>query len=181
MGDAAIQAKTGRDWAAWCRLLDKAGALKMSHAEIARLVNTKHDAGGWYSQSVTVGYERLRGLRAEHQRRGGLFEASVGKTLPIPARTVFTAFTDDRIRRGWLKEKIHIRKATAPKSVRITWPGGTSVEVWITVKGRQKCVVAVQHSKLPGQKARERKKVFWKTALERLAEEVKSRKAKGEK
>ena len=37
-------------------------AAKLEHGAIARLVS-EHGAGDWWSQMVTVGYERIRGLR----------------------------------------------------------------------------------------------------------------------
>ena len=35
MSDAAVQAKTGKTWPEWFAVLDKAGAAKMTHKEIA--------------------------------------------------------------------------------------------------------------------------------------------------
>ncbi len=31
MSDAAVKAKTGKDWQQWFAILDRAGAMKMSH------------------------------------------------------------------------------------------------------------------------------------------------------
>ena len=169
MSDIALKVRTGHGWVAWCRLLDEAGAAKKSHSEIAQLVGSLHTASGWYSQMITVGYERLRGLREVNQHRGGLFEASASKTMPISAETAFGFFEDARRRARWLTEKIAIRKAVPPKSVRFAWPDETGVEVWIAPRGRDKCSVAVQHSRLPDAKTRALRKKFWKDALERLA------------
>jgi hypothetical protein len=49
--------------------LDYLGAKEMSHREIAALVSKKYKIDGWWSQTVTVGYERINGLRARGQRR----------------------------------------------------------------------------------------------------------------
>lgn len=170
--DEAVKAKTGRDWADWCAVLDSSGARELSHPEIVRVVDTMHDAGGWWSQMVTVGYERLRGLRLTGQRRAGAFGASKSKTLPVAAETVHPCFTDPEKRRRWLDEDVEIRTATAPKSVRMTWPDGTGVEVWITTKGEAKCSVAIEHTKLDSPDAVAEKKEFWGTALGRLAAEL---------
>jgi hypothetical protein len=59
MSDVAVKKATGRDWAAWVKVLDAAGATSKPHREIVKIVN----AGSWWSQMVTVGYERIRGLR----------------------------------------------------------------------------------------------------------------------
>ena len=63
MSDAAVKAKTGKDWAGWFGALDKAGAANLNHPQIARLLHEKHGVAGWWSQMVTVEYELARGLR----------------------------------------------------------------------------------------------------------------------
>lgn len=60
MNDAVIKAKTGCNWERWVKALDQWGAEKMSHREIADMVNTKWKVDGWWSQTVTVGYERIK-------------------------------------------------------------------------------------------------------------------------
>ena len=37
MTDAAIKARTGKDWAGWFSALDKAGAARLDHKAIAKL------------------------------------------------------------------------------------------------------------------------------------------------
>jgi hypothetical protein len=69
--DAKLKAKTGCTWERWVRALDRQGAGQMSHREIAALVNEKYKVDEWWSQTVTVGYERIKGLRARAQRRDG--------------------------------------------------------------------------------------------------------------
>src|SRR5262245_2781196 len=63
MKDDVISAKTGRTWQQWVRTLDTDGAAAMPHRAIAALVHEKYDVGDWWAQSVTVGYERIKGLR----------------------------------------------------------------------------------------------------------------------
>ena len=72
----AIKAKTGCTWERWVGALDYHGAEQMSHREIAALVSTKFKVGSWWTQTVTVGYERIKGLRARGQRRDGSYEAT---------------------------------------------------------------------------------------------------------
>ena len=75
MSDEKLKEKTGCTWARWVPALDYFGAEKMSHGEIAALVNKKYRIDGWWSQAVAVGYERIKGLREKGQRRDGTFEA----------------------------------------------------------------------------------------------------------
>ena len=73
MSDAAIKAKTGRDWAEWFAALDRAGAAKCDHAGIATIAREDLGAGSWYGQMVAVSYERVRGIRAANQKCDGEF------------------------------------------------------------------------------------------------------------
>ena len=70
VSEEAIVKGTGRGWDDWFRILDAWDATSHTHTEIARYVNGEHGIDGWWSQSVTVGYERARGMRAPNQRPG---------------------------------------------------------------------------------------------------------------
>ena len=83
MSDEAVAAATGRGWSEWFAILDDAGAAKMKHADIARMVGEQHEVSGWWAQTVTVEYERERGLRDVHQTTRG-YEVSVSKTVRSP-------------------------------------------------------------------------------------------------
>jgi hypothetical protein len=75
MSDPAVSKRTGRPWAEWVRVLDAAHAADKPHREIADYVSSL-GVPDWWTQTVTVGYERIRGLRAKGQRRDGGYEAS---------------------------------------------------------------------------------------------------------
>ena len=69
----------------------------------------------------------------------------------------------------WLPDAAFtVRAATPPRTLRLTWGDGTSVEVRLTDKG-DRTAVTVQHNKLPDAAAAERMKVYWAEALGRLA------------
>jgi hypothetical protein len=57
MSDAAVQAKTGKTWDEWFKILDKAGGKKMNHKEIVAYLSEKYGVGPWWRQMVTVTYE----------------------------------------------------------------------------------------------------------------------------
>jgi len=82
MSDAAVKAKTGKDWAAWFKLLDAAGARSLEHRAIVTLLSKTHGVPGWWRQMVAVEYERARGLRQVHQKSDG-FSVSASKTLAV--------------------------------------------------------------------------------------------------
>ena len=169
MSDAAVQAKTGKDWKQWFAVLDKAGARKMSHQEIVKYLHEHEGVGPWWQQMVTVSYEQARGLRDVHQKPGG-YEISVSRTINAPVAKLFRAFTVAKSRDGWLQEDgLTIRGSVPNKSVRITWSDQkTSVVVAFVSKGDNKTQVVAQHSKLPNAKASQKMKRFWGDALVRL-------------
>ena len=169
MSDAAVQAKTGKDWKQWFAVLDKAGARKMSHQEIVKYLHEHEGVGPWWQQMVTVSYEQARGLRDLHQKPAG-YEISVSRTINAPVAKLFRAFTVAKSRDSWLQEEgLTIRGSIPNKSVRITWSDQkTSVVVAFVSKGDNKTQVVAQHSKLPNAKASQKMKNFWGDALDRL-------------
>ena len=164
--DQTIKARTGCTWEKWVYVLDKAGAMDMTHTAVADLVHTKWKVPGWWTQAVTVGYERIKGKRAVGQRMTGDWEASKSKTFNVPIDELFEAWTDAKTRARWLPEKkLTVRKANQNRSIRITWPDGTNVDVWFQAKG-EKSVAGVQHAKLTSKTDQQARKRYW---TERLA------------
>jgi hypothetical protein len=142
----------------------------MAHGEIAEYLNEEHGVPGWWAQTVTVGYERIRGLRDIGQRRSGEYEASKSKTLPVPVSSLFHAFTDDRTQEKWLPGvEWNVRTSIEAKSIRVSWDDGTSVELYFVAKGPEKSQVAIQHRKLRSKAQAEKAKAYWAERLERLA------------
>lgn len=172
IGDEAVNARTGKTWAEWGKILDAAGGRKLNHKQIVAYLSEHYPkVGGWWTQMVTVGYEQSRGLREKHQKPGG-YEISGSKTLAVPVARAFEAWKNDKLRQKWLPgEKITIRKAAANKSMRITWSDGTSsVSVNFYAKGDGRSQVAVQHGKLSSAKQAAAKKKYWADRLNRLKE-----------
>lgn len=169
MSDDAVKAKTGKVWKEWFAILDRAGAKKMTHQEIAKYLHTEEGVGPWWTQMVTVTYEQAKGLRNKHQKPDG-YQISSSKTINAPIKMLYESFANEKLRKKWLdQDGLVIRTATANKSIRITWSDKkTSVEVGFYPKSDTKGMVTVQHSKLPTESAAAKMKTFWKTALERL-------------
>lgn len=166
MSDVAIKSRTGCTWERWVHALDYVKAYTWPHRDIADYVYEKFKTSGWWAQSVTVGYERIKGLRAIGQRRDGGFEASKSRVFPVPLAKLYRAFRDTRTRARWLPGvKLTIRTATPNKSMRITWPDQTSVALGFSRKGTSKSQVAIQHGRLPDRKAAECLKEFWTDRL----------------
>jgi len=165
---AAVEKATGKDWAQWCRLLDKDGAMKMPHKEIAQLLVGKYAVGAWWSQMVTVGYEQARGLRKPHETSRG-FQASASRTINVSLSKLFNSWSSSAERAFWLKPAaLNISKETPGKSMRVIWPDNTRVEINFYAKGPAKSQVALRHNKLKSEADVATAKEFWTTALDRL-------------
>jgi uncharacterized protein YndB with AHSA1/START domain len=171
VSDDAVQKATGKTWPQWFKLLDKAGCAKMNHKEIVAVV-AKHFDGPWWGQMVAVGYEQARGLRELNQSCDGVFQASSSKTVSVPVARLFDAWHDAKQRGKWLGDtdgELVIRKATKPKSLRVTWcDGSTHVDVNLFPKGDAKSYVSLQHTKLKDGREVEKMKRYWAGALEKM-------------
>jgi uncharacterized protein YndB with AHSA1/START domain len=173
ISSAAVEAKTGKGWAQWFRLLDQHGARRRKHKDIAALLHNELGCSAWWSQMITVGYEQAHGMREKHEKPDG-YQISRSKTLDVPVAELFAAWNKPALRCRWLSEDgFTIRKSTANKSIRMLWADGTTtVEVMFYAKGPAKCQVTVQHNKLPSAKEGERMKAYWGKMLERLADVI---------
>jgi hypothetical protein len=171
MSDASIKAKTGCTWERWVKALDHHGAQKMSHRDIAELVTKTYKVGDWWSQTVTVGYERIKGLRARGQRRDGSYEATKSRTFDVPVTRLFDAWADKSVRDRWLSDaNVKVRTATAPKSIRLGLADGSIVAVGFLPKGKTKSAVALSQMKLPDRETASRLKQYWSEQLDALGE-----------
>jgi hypothetical protein len=169
MKDDVIAARTGRSWREWERALDSDGAQAMPHGDIASIVHKKYQVGDWWAQSVTVGYERIKGLRERGQRRNGTYEITKSRTFSVPVKVLFDAWAKDTARRRWL-EKVDavVRTKKASKSMRLGWPDGTLVVVGFIAKGRGKSAVALAHTKLRDRTAAAKAREYWSGRLDAL-------------
>jgi hypothetical protein len=167
--DEAVKAKTGKIWAEWFKILDKAGAKKWPHKEIAAYLQEKQKVPAWWSQMVSVGYEHERGLRQKFQKCDGEFSAGGSRTIVVPLAKAYAAWTDEKLRKQWLPgAKLEITTATPGKYVRGKWDEDTRLSVGFYSRGSDKTQVAVDHSKLANSKECAKMKSYWFNALNRL-------------
>src|SRR5258705_2152681 len=169
VGSDAVLRATGRAWAEWLKVLDRAGAKKMPHKDIAGMLARKYAVPDWWSQMVTVGYEQARGLRVVNQNARG-FAANASRTVGANVGRLYDAWNDPKVRARWLLDApVEVKRSTDGKSMRMTWTvGDSSVEVGFFAKGADKSTVQVQHGKLKSAAAVTKQKAFWTDALDRL-------------
>jgi len=169
MSDASVNRRTGRTWAEWVRALDAADAAKKSHRQIAAYVSSL-GAPSWWTQMVTVGYERIRGLRERGQQRGGEYQITKSRTFDVPVARLFEAFISKRLCSRWLPKGVTLRSMTANKRVRLGWTDGTQAVVGFTAKGSAKSIAAVQHEKLPDKTQADAMKKAWSERFDTLSD-----------
>ena len=169
MSDETVFRRTGKTWNEWFAILDEWGASERPHREIARHVREAHDTSGRWAQSVTVAYERARGLRARHERPHG-YSVGASKTIGVPVWRLYAAFLDDDQRTRLLPDApLSLRTAQPNRSARFDWGSGEMrVNVGFTDKGAEKSAVALEHERLPDVVAAERAKAEWRERLARL-------------
>ena len=166
MTDAAIKAKTGKDWAGWFAALDKAGAAKKDHKAIAELVAGKLGAGDWYGQMIAVSYERVRGIRAMNQKCDGEFSVSVSKVMNVPLPKLFKTATANAS--DWFPKGAFVETSqTADKYWRGKWKTG-QITFAFYAKGADKAQITVDSGKLADEAAVEKERTLWKKAVARL-------------
>ena len=154
---------SGRNHEEWFALLDAWGATERRHTDIATWLRETHGVGGWWAQSITVDYERARGMRARHQMGAG-FSVSATRTVNADAERLLAAFTDASRRRRWLPgASMRQRPTRAALTARFDWADPPSrVVVTVVPKEPGKATVAVQHEQLPDAEAAERLKAAWR-------------------
>jgi uncharacterized protein YndB with AHSA1/START domain len=174
VADAAMVRATGKGHAEWFAILDDWGATSHTHTEIARWLSETQGTPGWWTQNITVSYERARGLRARHQMADG-FSVSVTRTVEVGPELALAAFTNEAIRAEWLSAPMHQRPTRARNVARFDWDEPPSrVMVSVAPKGDGRSSVTVGHERLPNAEAGEQFKSRWrewlgglKTVLER--------------
>lgn len=170
MSDASVKKATGCTWERWVKALDYAKAESWTHQQIAEYVHTTFKVPDWWTQMVTVGYERIKGLRVRGQRRDGTYEVSKSKVFAVPLDELFRAFSDAKRRARWLSDtKPELRHTTPNKSIRMQWPDGSAVDIGFFSKGVSKSQVAIGHRKLASQSDAAEMKTFWSEKLQALA------------
>jgi hypothetical protein len=173
VAEERVVAATGRGWQAWFELLDGSEAATRSHTEIARWLRAEQGVDGWYSQSIAVGYERARGLRAPGERPDG-FAVGASRTVAVPVERLFEAFEDETLRERWLPgAELRVRTATFPRTARYDWEdGSTRVIVGFDDVGEAKSRVALSHERLPDAEAADEMKAWWRERLTALKSQL---------
>jgi len=135
---------------------------------VAAWLREEHGLPGWWSQAVTVGWERARG-RAPGQRADG-FEVSASRTVAVPVERLWAAWEDPAVRERWLPgAELRTRTATAPLRARYDWEdGATRLAVWFEAAGDDRSRLSMAHQRLPDADAAEGMRDWWRGRLDEM-------------
>lgn len=190
ISDEAVSNATGRPWADWFELLDEWGAVEREHKEIAAHLAEAHELTGWWSQMVTVQYERERGLREVGESSNG-FQMSKQRTFMPEPQAAWQLVTSPaglevwlgegaprKLREGLLFELAdgtggEVRTIKPGERIRLAWypqqwDSPSILQVWTNASTSGRGTICFQHQNLPDQDARDAMKEHWGEVLGRL-------------
>lgn len=180
ISNEAVVKATGRNWMEWFTLLDKAGARKMVHRDIARILHDRYlgtnsqkggtnvaTRGGWWSQMVTVEYERARGLRQVNEQADG-FLVAVHKTLPGSVIGLQKKW-NEILKSKPVAQKQLVRLPSKTKRAMFRYRANVGgVVVTFDDRGNGKARIMVETIRLPKKSLVEPARVFWKGVLTQM-------------
>jgi hypothetical protein len=168
MSEASVKAKTGRGWSSWFDALDKAGAAKLNHTQIAQHISDEYGIPGWWCQAVTVEYELARGLRVRHQKSDG-YSVGISKTVAASLAKLYEATANSAKRKKWFpKGEFELSSQTQDKYFRGSWNDSARIEIGFYAKGENKAQIAIQVNRLAKKSEVESQRELWQAAVAKL-------------
>jgi len=181
ISDAAVKKATGKTWKQWFVLLDKAGAQRMKHIDIARFIHKNYlggdknknispdvaKSGGWWSQIATVEYERSRGLRAVNQNASG-FNVSVHGTFAMPVSKLFSAWRRRAPSEGLLESTVRKNKSIRYKAAM----GAPRYLVMFTAKKKNVSRIGFEAMRLSKSSDVEKQRAKWKKIIAMMKKDL---------
>lgn len=174
VSDAKVVESTGKSLQDWYRVLDDWGAKEKTHKEIAAYLYDEHGVTGWYAQSITVEYERERGLRGVGQACDGDWKFAYTRVVAAEpnriwevVRPLVEAGHDGEHATGATDVEV---KRDEPANRFLGWgdfDGLSRCRIDIAVGGRPdgKSTVTVDVQKVPTAEEQARLKTLWQDRL----------------
>jgi hypothetical protein len=140
------------------------------HTAIATYLREQQGVDGWWAQAVTVGYERITGIRLPHQQPDGTFTAGKSKTVRADPVILRETLLDDDDRRDLFPGKDTVlRSRPASKVIRLgIGPGVAQLALDPLADGR--VTVSIAHEKLPTTDSVDEWKLYWSDWLAAIDE-----------
>ena len=186
--NAAIINATGRSKEEWFEIVESKNPAEMTHKEIAAWLQNEYQLSFWWSQEITVLYEKHAGRRKTGQTQDSGFQIGVSKTFNIPAvklwelitsRAGFELISGDKLPVSNITETI--QKSPAQIEYQITtlrkdshirmkwrvpeWKSHSILQVRVTGKGVSKAVLTFHQEKLDNEAVRSSMKQYWQKQI----------------
>ncbi len=166
--DDTIRKATGREWNAWCDLIETRPGRTQGHTAIAQWLVGEHGVGAWWAQSVTVGYERITGIRLPHQMADGTFTAGKSRTITGDAAALRAMLLDTHAHADlFAGHAPTLKSKPASKAIRLAFSDGIA-QFDLDAKEDGRVKVTVSHLKLPTYESVEQWKFYWGEWLEAI-------------
>ncbi len=171
--DDAVREATGKGYDEWCDIIEAWGASGGDHTDhpaVAAYLQSDWDVGAWWAQGITVGYERITGLRLPYQQADGTFAVSKTKKVPLDANVLRKMLVDDSYRAELFPgQPTKLRSKPTTKALRIGIGPGVAV-FGISDTGDGRANVSVQHQRLPTAESVDEWRFYWTEWLEAASE-----------
>jgi uncharacterized protein YndB with AHSA1/START domain len=188
----SVLEKTGKPLEYWFEVLERFGCRSRGHRESALHLYNEHGVSAWWSQTLTVEYERVNGIRVVGQQSRG-FGTNHRRTLTAPLHRVWQCLTDPGHISGWFGEihsgeispgsEVRFRDATLwtvrivePEvRIRLFWTedtGRSVVQFSLHPRSDGRTVIEVSHEQIPTHESQKALKARWAAALSTLEDRL---------
>lgn len=169
--DESVQAATGRSWDQWCDLIDAWPGRSDGHAAIAKFLQESYEIDAWWAQTVTVGYERITGLRQPYQQADGTFGISRSRKVLINSAALREMLLDDTARSEIFPGHLtQLLSKPSAKTIRISIGPGVA-GIGMQPVDPETTRVSVEHKRLPDASDVREWQEYWATWLDGLVDD----------
>lgn len=189
---ASVLKSTGKEWDAWVKILNLAGARHWTHGETAAFLAQKYKLSLWWQQGVAHGYQLAIGNRMEGRDLKGNYSTAASRTLKIDQKALWKFVTSKAGGAMWLKPLSpvafikggafetedgffgEIRTLKSPERLRLSWhhdeeEKATVLQVNMIDRPNKKSVLVIQHTELKDKRLRDEMCERWKKALAEIS------------
>lgn len=161
LSDVSVRSATGRGWEQWCDILDAWPGHTEGHPAIVAYLREEHGVDGWWAQSVTLGYERITGLRLPYQQPDGTFTANKTRTVTTDAAVLREVLVDDG-ERADLFPGLETNRRSRPtaKVIRLGIGRGTA-QIALEPRDDGRVTVSISHERLGSPDEVDHWKAYW--------------------
>ncbi|MGB1204072.1 MAG: SRPBCC domain-containing protein [Chitinophagales bacterium] len=178
--------KTGHTLEEWYVLIDEFDGTTKGYKAIVAFLQKQHQLTIWWSQTIAIAYEYMKGIRVANQTEKG-FSFSIRRSVSLPIEKAYFYFTNAHHLSQWLSPYLDIEFKVGGRFnfddiaeitfVKITPNKLIKLELKILVEGaiskldidflskKQKTTLKITHTQLRSQNEVEEYKAYWESLL----------------